>query len=363
MNNNKCVKFGIAGSGWRSECFIRTAALIGESCRVEGIVSRNPDTRAELTRKWNIPAYASAEELIAKSAVDFLLVSVPGNVSREVIRALFPLKTPILSETPPAGTLEELNQLYLEAKEAKAKVQVAEQYWLSPMQQARLNIIASGKLGKIGYAHISVNHGYHNVSLVRKFLGINYENAEIKAGAFSLPVVCGPGRSGPPAEEKSYSPRHILAGLDFGGKRGLFDFESDQHRSWIRSSRVLVRGERGEISDNNIKYLKDYLSPVYFDLKRIQTGGDGNFEDFYLKGILAGEEWAYKNKFAPARLSDEEIAQASCLFGMKESLQTGKDFYSLAQAAQDHYLAMLIYESAKTGKTLNSESQSWAKDK
>jgi hypothetical protein len=61
----------------------------------------------------------------------------------------------------------------------------------------------------------------------------------------------------------------------------------------------------------------------------------------------------------PARLSDDEIAIATCLESMKRYLETGKSFYSLAEASQDHYLSLMIEEAARSGRTLESTSQVW----
>jgi hypothetical protein len=149
--------------------------------------------------------------------------------------------------------------------------------------------------------------------------------------------------------------------MDFSGKRALFDFESDQHRSWIRSSRVLVRGERGEISDGRVSYLKDFANPVYQDLRRIETGGEDDFEGRHLKGVMLGDRWLDKNETAPARLADEEIAQARVLIGMKRFADMGVNIYSLAEASQDAYMAQMIRQSIDTGEPVVTETQPWAR--
>ncbi len=127
-------------------------------------------------------------------------------------------------------------------------------------------------------------------------------------------------------KEKIVTTSQTIAFLDFGDKLALYDFANDQHRSWIRSARVLVRGERGEITDSRLKYLRDYLTPVTLDLVRQDAGQDGNLEGYFHKGILAGDEWLYKNPFAPARMSDEEIAVATCLAKMAEYVQGDHHF-------------------------------------
>jgi hypothetical protein len=207
-----------------------------------------------------------------------------------------------------------------------------------------------------------VAHGYHGVSLIRKLLGVGYQAASIRARAFVSPIVAGPDRSGPPAAERIADSRQVIAQLDFGSKLGVFDFTGDQYFSWIRAPRVLVRGERGEIKDGQVRYLQDVATPVEMVLRRVDAGLDGNLEGYYHKGILAGDEWVYRNPFVPARLTDDEIAIASCLERMATYAAGGPDFYSLAEASQDHYLSLMIDKAVRTGEVALAEPQAWALD-
>ena len=59
--------------------------------------------------------------------------------------------------------------------------------------------------------------------------------------------------------------------------------------------------------------------------------------------------------------SDDEIAVATCMQNMAEFVQGGPDFYSLAEAMQDRYLALLTVQSAKEGKVLEASPQIWMK--
>ena len=70
---------------------------------------------------------------------------------------------------------------------------------------------------------------------------------------------------------------------------------------------------------------------------------------------------AWENPVSPARLFDDEIAVASCLLKMNEYLDTGKDFYSLAEASQDHYLSILANRAAKEKAALRAVRQPWAR--
>ncbi len=88
---------------------------------------------------------------------------------------------------------------------------------------------------------------------------------------------------------------------------------------------------------------------------------DGNLEGYYHKGILAGNEWVYKNPFASARLSDDEIGVATCLSKMDDYVAGGPDFYSLAEASQDHYLSLMIERALASSETVTATAQPWAR--
>ena len=90
------------------------------------------------------------------------------------------------------------------------------------------------------------------------------------------------------------------------------------------------------------------------------AGENGNLEGYYLKGILGGNAWIYQNPFVPGRLSDDEIAIASCLEHMAHYVEGGPEFYSLAEASQDHYLSMMIDQAATTGEPVSTFLQPWA---
>lgn len=312
-----------------------------------------------LEQKLHVTTYRTLDDMLRNTNPLFVLVSVSKSASLAQLNALADREVPVLAETPPAADLEGLNQLYLRTLK-EARIQVAEQYALQPAHAARLVLVQSGKLGRVSQAQVSVSQDYHAMSLIRKLLGLQFENAVIMARRFISPIVAGPTRQGPPTEEKIIEIPQTIAYLDFGDKLAVYDFATDQHRSWIRSNRVLVRGDRGELNNNRLKYLKDFSTPVTLDLLRQDTGQEGNMEGYYHRGILAGEEWVYRNPFAPASLSDEEIAVATCLAKMAEYAQGGPSFYSLAEAAQDHYLGLMVAQAVAQGTPVRTTFQTWA---
>ncbi|MGJ9384316.1 Gfo/Idh/MocA family oxidoreductase [Salipaludibacillus sp. CF4.18] len=351
----------IGGGGFRANYFLRIAKALPDLFRVSGMVVRNEAKGKTLEQQWNIRTYRTLLELLEEETPDFVVVSVNPEACANYLLQLAELQLPALAETPPAPDLEGLILLHENLTTKGAKVQVAEQYPFHPIQQARLSMINSGRLGKVTEATVSISHFYHGVSLLRKMLHVGFENAEISGKQFQSSLVHGPSRAGYPTEEKITIAPRDLCWIDFGDKLGIYDFTQDQHRSWIRSNHLSVRGERGEIDDNHVNLLKDYKTPLHIDLKRINKGEFENQEGYFLYGILAGEDWVYENPFIPARLYDDEIAIATCLLKMADYIQGGPSFYSLREASQDHYLGMMMKKAIETGERIKTVHQPWSK--
>lgn len=309
--------------------------------------------------QWGVATYRSLEQLLAKEKPDFVVVSVSWSECAEYLIRLAELGIPALSETPPAPDLRGLELLYEKLTLNHAKVQVAEQYPFYPHQEARLALIRSGRLGRITETTVSISHLYHAVSLMRKMLGVTFEEVNIRAMRFESQWVNGPTRSGPPTTDNRIPMQRDLAWLDFGDRLGIYDFTQNQHRSWVRSNHLSVRGERGEIFDNRILIQQEDCTPLQLELKRLNRGELENAEGYYLKGIICGERWVYENPFAPARLYDDEIAIATCLQRMADYTFGGPSFYSLEEASQDHYLGMMIEKAIETGETITAGRRIW----
>jgi hypothetical protein len=353
------VVFGIIGGGWRADFFLRVAEALPERFTVGGMLVRDARKGEAITQRWGTPTYRTLDELLKTPELQYVVISVPWAETPVMIRELAERKMPALAETPPAPDLPALVALD-DVIRSGARVQVAEQYAFQPLHAARIKLTQSGRLGQISQAQVSIAHGYHGISLIRKFLGLTYEDAAIQAREFVSPITTGPGRDGPPAQESVSESKQVIAWLDFGGKLGVFDFTGDQYFSWIRSNRLLVRGHRGEIHDAEARYLRDHRTPIEMSFRRVNAGENGNLEGLYLKSITLGDEWIYSNPFAPARLTDDEIAVATCLAKMAEYAGGGPDFYSVPEASQDHYLGMMIAEAARTGETIRTQRQPWA---
>lgn len=353
------ITFGIVGTGWRTEFFLRIANARPDLFRVVGVVTRDINRAKDWAASFGVNLYSSVDDMLNDKPL-FVVTSLPWDVNPEIVHMLADKGIPVLSETPPATTITELEHLFRHVAEGGAKIAVAEQYHLQPAHAARIAFAHSGKLGRVSQAQVSAGHGYHGISLMRRYLGIGFEDTEIRAIKFNSPIVQSPDRSGPPTQEAIANSEQALAWFRFDDRLGVFDFTPVQYFSYIREPRILVRGERGEIINNDASYLIDYRTPVKITFQRHTSGEFGSMDRHYLKGIQAGESWIYHNPVAPAQLSDDEIAIADCLLKMADYADGGEAFYSLAEACQDRYLDIKLWEAVDAGHPVATQPQMWA---
>lgn len=317
------IKYGIIGAGWRSEFYLRIAALVPEKFTVSGIYIRNEYKRQEFSKKYNAPIFNNLNDLL-KTDFDFIVSCVNMDSINETAQMLADKGIAVLTETP------------VSTDNLKGEIQVAEQFHFMPRNQAYKRIIDSGILGEVHQVELSCCHYYHSSSLIRFFLDIKDEVPTKTAVVLPHKMNQYNQRSGYIKPIEVISEQKIII-LDFGDKTAIHNFIRKQYFSDIRASRILIRGTNGEISNNTCTYLKDGL-PHSFEIKRNCFGIEENLDGFSLFNITGNGEVLYENPFKGSRLSDEEIAIATCLLKMKEYCINGTEFYSTVDAFYDYKL-------------------------
>jgi predicted dehydrogenase len=353
------ITFAIIGGGWRTEFYLRIARAMPDRFRIAGLAVRNEERAAALADLWGVPVFPDLDAMLAKTDPSFVVTAVSWAANPGFLRLLAERGIPALSETPPAPDLPgllEVNRLTASG----ARIQIAEQYHAQPHHAALLGYLRLGRIGRPSQAQVSVGHGYHGLSLIRRFLGLDCESPTITGLQFTSPILSGGGREGPPTARTIRPSTESFFWFDFGDRLGLLDFTGDQYFGWIRNTRLLIRGDRGEITGDRAFYLKDHATPIEIPFVRRTAGIGSNLEGNHLQGYLAGDEWIYHNPCAPASLADDEIAIATCLLRMDEYVRTGKDFYPLAEGSQDHYLYLLAQQSVRENRPIQAERQPWA---
>lgn len=354
------IRYGVVGSGWRTQAFVRIAERMPDRFTLEGVVTRTEARADRIVEEWKVPGYTDLHTFLDRHRVDFMITSTPHSVTPSLITELVGSDVPVLAETPPAADVEGLRALWLAVGE-RSLVQVAEQYPFAPGNVARKALLDTGAAGDVNWAYVSSTQWYHAVALLRQMLGVRSEPATISARSFTLPVVDPQSRAGWADHIDPVDRTTTLATLDFGGKVGVYDYTDNQVRNPVRANRMVVRGTHGELVDDHLTRLPAPRTPLEVDLRRWQTGQYLNFEEPDLYQIGDGQQVLYRNPYFGACLPDEDIAVATVLE------RTGRwargevePPYPLADACQDQLLALAIKESARTGAPVTTDVEAWA---
>lgn len=353
-------RFGLVGTGWRADFFLRLAAALPSRFEVAAVATRDPAKGAAIEKAWSVPTVRDASDLIGRHKPDFVVASVNRIATPEVIETCVRHGIPVLAETPPALDRAAMRELW-QGLSDPGLVQVAEQYPYLPKLQALRALIDAGRLGDVTAAEVSWTHGYHAVAMLRGLLGAEFQEATVTAQAFTAPITESLTRAGWPDRATLTSVTRTIALLNFGDLLGVYDFTENQWFHPLMGRRLTVRGTTGEIIGDRVTTLVDHRTPVSATLHRRQTGIDGDLEGFDLDTITLGYDVLYRNPFQGARLSDEDIAIATVLDRMSDWVRgAAAPPYPLAQACQDHLLALAIAESAKMSQPVTVSQEAWA---
>ena len=347
------TSFAVVGAGWRAAAYWRLAARLDDVSCV-GAVVRAP-------RRLPVPAYRSVAECLAAAKPDFLVTAVPRTANPDVIAEAVGRGVPVLAETPPAADLAALRWLWTAVGDS-GLVQVAEQYLLMPTHAARAAAVRSGVIGLPGQVQVSSTQLYHAVSVMRGLLDVARGPVTVRASRHRAPLVDPLNRAGWTDDHAPKAATTTIAALDFGeGKSGLYDFTDNQTRNQLRFRRILVRGSRGELRDDEIVRLAAPRTIVRSPLVRRQVVPGPGRRGFDTDHIALGAEVLFRNPYVGLGFNDDEIASAALLHATAAWVRgDGPAPYPLAEGAQDHLVGLAIEEAADADRPITTTIEAWA---
>ncbi|HZD99343.1 MAG TPA: gfo/Idh/MocA family oxidoreductase, partial [Micromonosporaceae bacterium] len=235
------------------------------------------------------------------------------------------------------------------------------QYLLMPGHAARREVVDRGMIGDPTSVQVCSTHLYHAISLIRGLLGVAYEPATVNARAFVAPLVDPLTPDGWTHDAVPRPATTTLATIDFGDRMGVYDFTDNQWWNPLRTRRIVIRGSAGEIVDDTVVRLHDPTTPIASELSRRQTGIDLNLEGLDLKHISFDGDVVYRNPFVGSGMSDDDIAVAAIVEATGAWARgDAQPPYPLAQACQDHLIALAIEESTRMRADVTVPRQAWA---
>ena len=323
------INFVIIGGGWRAEFYLRIANAIPEKFHVSAICVRNSERRQYITEKFHVKVLSSIEECLQES-FDFIVNCINTEDISDLSVELADRGYYVLSETPVIKKPE--------SGHCYEKIQIAEQFHLKGTYQTLKKIIDLGVIGTVNHIQLSVAHDYHAMSLLR-FLLEDYEAPNlIGSRILNDKMLRTHGRIGEFVEKTEEITQQQIKIYQFKNATAIYDYNMEQYFSPIRKERILVRGTKGEIENDQIRYLNSDNKAVCSDIKTVMSG---LLDGFYIDKITFEDKTLFEFPFKEARLSEEEIAIAQCLIKMDDYIKTGKVLYTYKRAYEDYIWGIL----------------------
>ena len=317
------ITFSMIGGGWRSEFYIRIAKLLPDFFEIASICIRNENKAKEIKEKYNCNIVKSIDEVLSVPC-DFIVNCTNKENINQISITLAKNGFPVLSETP---AIEQSDY------DSSLKIQVAEQYHLLPMNVALQKIIDMGIIGDVNYVEIASAHDYHAMSLIRKFLKVKFPPTNVVSYQFDTNVLVSHGRYGEIDDKKISDTLQTIKIFDFNNKKAVYNFSHDMYFSPIRKKHVLIRGTRGEIENDIVRY---FNTNNQFCESKIARRPCGDLNGLFNEDITFENKLLYRSPFKGIRISDEEEAIAMCLVKMKEYTENNNAFYSFNDAVLDY---------------------------
>ena len=320
----KVINFIVIGGGWRTEFYLRIAQALPEIFNISAICVRNSEKANYIRKHFNVKVVSTFDEAL-KTPFDFIVNCINKDNITDFSVELADRGYFVLAETP-------VTKLQSGAHNYD-RIQVAEQFHLKGTYQAIKKIIDSGVIGKVNYINLSVCHDYHAMSLMRFFLD-DYEKPKL-LGEYNIDdnIIRTNGREGEFEDKSTENTTQRIKMFKFKDATVVYDYNIEQYFSPIRADRILIRGTKGEIENNKVRYLNLQNEYVCSEMKFVTSG---LLDGFYNDKITFEDKILFKFPYGKARLTEEETAIAECLEKMMEYIKSGKELYSYNKAYEDY---------------------------
>ena len=357
----KPLSFVIVGSGWRAMFYVRIALRYPQCFKLCRLLCRTKEKAERIRKEYGIPTTTDVGAC-EEARPDFVVVAVDRASNFAVTKQWLEKDFAVLSETPAAETVDELEELWALHRRG-ARLQIAEQYIRYPLIAAGLRAIERGLLGDPYAAELSLAHDYHAASLIRHMLRCGSGTADrpfpamkLCGKSYDFPVEETGSRYGSITDGSVKQRRRTRVTLEFdNGKAAFYDFDSVQYHSAIRARHINVQGQRGEWNDTVLRYTVASHHPVREELK---ARLDPAYEALHTRQLLElSRTWSPEVHMEAIQ---DEYAIATLMLDMRAFIDHDREVYPLPEALEDAWTWLLMDEAAKhPGQTITSRPRAW----
>ncbi len=349
------IRYAVVGTGWRAMFFIRAAKNLPELFEVTGVLTRTKERAEAFAAEHGVRTFTDMDAML-ETKPEFVVSCTTRSAIAGTTLSLLERGVSVLSETPLANDEETLLKVYDAWKRSGATLQLAEQYFLYPSHAARAAIVRKGLLGETSSCFLSLIHEYHALSMMRAYLGADDAKVTIYATGDERDIVSTGDRSGVLTDGGIGFEHRVFARIVYGdGKLGLYDFSGTQYHSVIRSNHLRILGDRGEIFDDDVRWVGPDNRPLHAKMNVLCDVATGT-----VRAIDFAGERVYENPFrCDVAMSEDDIAVSCVIEKMGKAVRTGELFYPMASCFRDGYHTWLLREAERTGLPMAAKPMPW----
>ncbi len=182
------VKYGVIGSGWIAEEFVKGAMTV-EGLEFAAMYSRTRERGAEFAEKFGGAQVYTDLTDFAKSDIDAVYIASPNSLHFEQSRLMLENGKHVLCEKPITITPDEFCELYSLAKSKNLIYTEAIMMMHSPLKDKVKNAVK--KIGKISSAHFDFSQLSSKYQALKNGENPNIFNPEMKTGCLrDLGIYC-----------------------------------------------------------------------------------------------------------------------------------------------------------------------------
>ena len=353
MNVKEKIRFAVVGNGWRALFFVRAAKNLPALFELTGVLLRSREKAEAFAAEYGVPTFYEMDALL-ETKPEFVVSCQTKKAISDMTLALMERGMNVLSETPYAIDEDTLEALMKKQAEKGVVLDLAEQYFLYPTHQARRAVVNSGVLGEVQNVWMNMMHDYHGISMLRAYLGEESGPVTIRARMLENPIVVTGSRAGYHTDGEMGAENRTLAQFDYGdGRSGLYDFSGTQYHSAIRSNHMRVLGTRGEIFDDEVRFLREDNRPETAKLVYHCDMITGTVRTIDFNG-----QCVYANPFRwDVPMTEDDIAVSTVLMRMGERLSGGAAHYPFA--FRDSYMSCLLLAAAEADGKIVTQKMPW----
>ncbi len=363
------LRVAIIGTAARS-AYLYVPLLKGlpDKVNLVAVWGRSEASARRLGEVAGVPWYTDLDKLVRETAPAIGIVSVAYNANGQAGLMAVEAGLNVLLETPIAHKLSEADAIISAAVLRGLKIEVAEQFHRRPLEQIKLNLLASGLFGRVYSAFNDfAGHGYHGVSVMRSYLGFDARPVQVSGSVHTYELAAHWSRLGQSSSPRSETQEHGLVEFE-GGQTGIFhwtDVGYDSPLRWWRSSRFLAEKGMGITVGVGLN-VEERLSllaaggeaPQFITLERRWERVDGGALMAMVAhtGDPAIPVVTWENPARPARQGagpqwhDDEIGVAGCILSLVRAVQGGgQPSYGPLQARLDQEIILALHQSAREG--------------